>query len=113
MKTKTSVAIVSALLLATTVTAFASKSNDSETSVTADAKISLTQAIATAEQHANGKAIKADLESDKKGAVYEIEVMSGVKTVDVQVDAQSGVGLASAEDHADRDGDDEHDHDKK
>ena len=109
MKTKTSIAIVSALLLATTATAFAAKSNGSEAAAIASAKISLVQAITTAEQHANGKAVKADLESGKKGVVYEVEVVSGAKTMDVEVDAQSGVVLASVEDQADQDGDDDHD----
>jgi uncharacterized membrane protein YkoI len=109
MKTKTSIAIVSALVLATTATAFAAKSTETEAMAIADAKVSLIQAITTAEQHASGKALRAELESGKKGALYDIEVVSGAKTMDIQVDAQSGVVIASTEDRGDREGDDDND----
>jgi uncharacterized membrane protein YkoI len=109
MKTKLLIAIVSAWVLATTATAFAAKSTDAEAVAIADAKVSLVQAITTAEQHASGKATRAELESRKKGAVYDIEIVSGTTTMDVQVDAQSGVVLASAEDRGDRDSDDDQD----
>ena len=108
MKTQTSIALVSALVLATTATAFAAKSTDTESAAIAETKVSLVQAITAAEQQAAGKATRAELESSRKGVVYEVEVVSGAKTMDVQVDAQSGAVLASVEDHADRDGDDGH-----
>jgi uncharacterized membrane protein YkoI len=102
---KSHISIASALLLATTATAFAAKSTDTEAKNIADAKVSLTQAINTAEQHVSGKATRAELEHGKKGAVYDIEVISGAKSMDVQVDAQSGAVIASTEDKADRDDD--------
>jgi uncharacterized membrane protein YkoI len=104
MKTKSSIALVSALLLATGATAFAAKSTASETMTMTDTKVTLTQAITIAEQNANGKATRAELETGKKGTVYDIEVISGTKKVDIQVDAQSGAVLAAAEDKEDRDG---------
>ena len=52
-------------------------------------KITLQQAIATAEQQANGRAVSADIEHDKNVTLIEVEVAGpqGVKTV--SVDAQS------------------------
>ncbi|MDE2611977.1 MAG: PepSY domain-containing protein [Burkholderiales bacterium] len=66
-----------------------------------DAKIALAQAVSIAEQHANGKASKAEYERSKKGARYEVEVVSGDKVFDVTVDADKGTVLTSVEDQAD------------
>ena len=41
------------------------------------AKISLAQAVATAEQHVVGKASRAEYEKSKQGWVYDVEVVSG------------------------------------
>ena len=71
------------------------------------AKIPLAQAVTTAEQHANGKAARAEYENSKHGWVYDVEVVSGVKVFDVKVDADKGTVISSAEDKAD--GDDDHD----
>jgi hypothetical protein len=43
------------------------------------AKISLTQAVTVAEQHANGKA-RAEYENSKQGWVYDVEVVSGPRS---------------------------------
>jgi uncharacterized membrane protein YkoI len=67
------------------------------------AKISLSQAVTTAEQHANGKAARAEYENSKQGWVYDVEVVSGVKVFDVKVDGDKGTVISSAEDKADRD----------
>lgn len=75
----------------------------------AKAKISLTKAVTVAEQHANGKAARAEYENSKQGWVYDVEVVSGAKVFDVKVDADKGTVISSAEDKADRDGD----HDKQ
>lgn len=74
----------------------------------ARAKISLVQAVTTAEQHANGKAAKAEYENEKHGWVYDVEVVSGTKVFDVKVDGEKGTVISSAEDKADH----ENDHDK-
>ncbi|HPB90589.1 MAG TPA: PepSY domain-containing protein [Rugosibacter sp.] len=73
------------------------------------AKIPLAQAVTTAEQHANGKASRAEYEHSKHGWVYDVEVVSGAKVFDVKVDADKGTVISSAEDKADRDDD----HDKE
>lgn len=72
-----------------------------------NAKIPLVQAVTTAEQHANGKAARAEYEHSKHGWVYDVEVVSGTKVFDVKVDAVKGLIISSAEDKADRD--DDHD----
>jgi uncharacterized membrane protein YkoI len=73
------------------------------------AKIPLTQAVTVAEQHANGKASRAEYENSKEGWVYDVEVVSGAKVFDVRVDADKGTVISSAEDKADHDDD----HDKR
>lgn len=77
----------------------------------AKARISLTQAVTTAEQHVNGKAAKAEFERSKQhGWVYDVEVVSGARVFDVKVDPDKGAVIASAEDKADNDdGHDEQD----
>lgn len=71
-----------------------------------NAKIPMTQAIAAAEQHANGKASKAEYEHTKtSGWVYDVEVVSGTQVFDVKVDAANGSVISSVEDKADQEGD--------
>ena len=71
------------------------------------AKIPLVQAVTTAEQHANGKAVRAEYEKSKHGWVYDVEVVSDAKVFDVKVDADQGTVISSAEDKAGHD--DDHD----
>ena len=73
------------------------------------AKIPLAQAVTTAEQHANGKAARAEDENSKQGWVYDVEVVSGSKVFDVKIDADKGTVISSAQDTADHDDD----HDKQ
>ena len=67
------------------------------------ARVGLTQAVATAEQHANGRASRAEYELSKAGGVYDVEVVSGARVFDVKVDADKGTVIASTEDRTDRD----------
>ena len=71
----------------------------------AKARIALAQAVTIAEQHANGKASRAEFEDSKLGWVYDVEVVSGAKVFDVRVDADKGTVIASAEDKIDHDDD--------
>ena len=89
--------------------AYAAKSMENDDITVVNAKIPLTQAVTAAEQHANGKAIRAEYEQSKLGWVYDVEVVSGAKVFDVKVDADKGTVISSVEDKADRD----EDHDKK
>ncbi len=70
-----------------------------------NAKIPMTQAITAAEQHANGKASKAEYEHTKTGWAYDVEVVSGTQVFDVKVDAANGSVISSVEDKADQEGD--------
>ena len=71
----------------------------------AQAKISLTQAIAAAEQKTNGKAVRAELEDENGKLVYGVEVMNGGKSIDVKVDIATGGVLSAQADQADHEGD--------
>ena len=103
---------LSLLALATLSTvAIAAKriENDAMTTNLGKAKISLIQAVAAAEQHANGKAARAEFENSRQGWVYDVEVVSGDKFFDVRVNADKGTVISSAEDKAEHDDD----HDKR
>ncbi len=67
------------------------------------AKVSLQQAVASAEKAANGRAARAEYEQTQAGWAYDVEVVSGTKVFDVRVDADKGSVISSAEDKADQD----------
>ena len=68
----------------------------------AKAKISLNNAVATAEAQSGGKATRAELESEKGNIAFEIEVVKPDKRVlDIKVDAVSGKVISSQEDKRD------------
>ena len=65
------------------------------------ATVTMSQAIATAEQQAGGKATRAKLENETGKLLYEIKVAGKDKVTEVKVDATDGKVLASdAETHA-------------
>lgn len=70
------------------------------------AKISLTQAIAAAEGHVQGKAVRAELEDENGTLVYGVEVTSGAQTTDVKVDINDGKILSAQADQADHEAND-------
>ncbi len=69
----------------------------------ANARISLAQAVTIAEQQVQGQASKAEFEQTKYGLAYDVEVVNGAKVFDVQVDADKGTVISSAEYKTDRD----------
>lgn len=85
--------------------AYAAKGAENDATAILTAKISLVQAVTTAEQHATGKATRAEYESSKQGWVYDVEVVNGAKVFDVRVDADKGTVISSSEDTADHDDD--------
>ena len=99
--------LAAAIAAASTVAYAAQGGRDNDATAIAKAKIPLGQAVITAEQHANGKATRAEYENSKQGWVYDVEVVSGAKVFDVKVDANKGTVMSSAEDQADLD--DDHD----
>ncbi|MDD2811228.1 PepSY domain-containing protein [Rhodoferax sp.] len=103
----TKIGLIAVTLAATGIGAYAAKNMENESAALAQAKVSIVQAIATAEQHANGKATRAELEQSKAGLTFDVEVLSGTKVFDVKVDADKGTVISSAEDKADREGDED------
>ena len=102
--------LLAAAIVAAGSVAFAAQgSMENDAMAITKAKISLAQAVTTAEQHVNGKAARAEYENSKQGWVYDVEVVSGANIFDVKVDADKGTVISSAEDTSDRDDD----HDKK
>jgi uncharacterized membrane protein YkoI len=90
----------------TSTSAFAQPGSDrpNDASRAPAAGVPLAAAIATAEQHVTGKAVRAEYETQKNGQwVYDIEVMAGSKVFDVKIDANKGTVIASAEDKVDTD----------
>jgi len=67
----------------------------------AQAKISLAQAVTTAEQHVGGRASRAELENENGRLVYGVEVADNTKTMDVKVDATDGSIVSTQTDEAD------------
>lgn len=108
--TKLSLLAIAIAIATTGAVAYAAKGGmENDALAITKAKIPLTQAITVAEQHANGKASRAEYENSKQGWVYDVEVVSGAKVFDVRVDADKGTVISSAEDKADHDDD----HDKQ
>lgn len=104
----TKLSILAVAMMGAGIAAHAAKPEVDDALAIGKAKISLSQAITAAEQHAKGKAARAEFEPSKKGGyTYDVEVVSGAKVFDVKVDADKGTVISSNEDKADHD--DEHD----
>lgn len=101
MQRYSSLAFIAITLSTAGAVAWASATAQNDALAAAQAQVSLTQAVAAAEQHAQGKAVKAEFEHAKQGPHYEIEVVSGTKVFDVRIDASTGAVLSSKQDHAD------------
>lgn len=100
--------VICALVLLSSTTAFAEspKSQANDAGPVASARISLDAAIAAAEKHVQGRAVRAEYEKQKEGSwVYDVEVSAGSKVFDVKVDADKGTVIASTADRADTDDD--------
>ena len=105
----TKIAILATALTSVCAVAYAAKTMENDAMDITKAKVTMVQAITAAEQHANGKAARAEYEQTKGGWAYDVEVVSGSKVFDVKVDAEKGTVISSVEDKADHDDD----HDKK
>ncbi len=79
------------------------KPQENDAALLSQTKISLTQAIAAAEEHSQGKAVRAELENENGTLVYGVEVTSGKQTTDVKVDINNGKILSAQADQEDRD----------
>lgn len=99
----TKIGLATTVLFAMAVAAYAAKNVESEATIVSQAKISMSQALSVAEQHANGKASRAEIEKTKAGLAYDFEVVSGSKIFGVRVDADKGTVISSAEEKSDHD----------
>lgn len=61
-----------------------------EAAILANAKVTMVQAIATAEQHTAGKAVGSGIEDQNGTVFFEVEVLKGDQKQKVLVDTQSG-----------------------
>lgn len=90
--------VIASLVAATLVAsaaggmAFAKDSNSDMNAAAAlkGATISLSDAIAKAEQAVGGKAVEADLDDEQSGARFEVGVLANGKVSTVFVDAKTG-----------------------
>ena len=104
MKRSTSLTAAAAVAVATAGTiAFAAQEKENDALGVLNASVSLVDAINVAQQHASGRAARAEYEHSKQGWVYDVEVVSGRKVFDVRVDAAKGTVISSVEDKMDRD----------
>jgi uncharacterized membrane protein YkoI len=74
---------------------------ENDAAALSQARISLTQAIAAAEQRVAGKAVRAGLEDENGKLVYGVEVLHGNQTTDVKVDSDNGGILSAQADRSD------------
>ncbi len=107
MHRKIFLATLAALSVTTISSVYAAKSIENDALAIESAKISLTQAITTAEQHVNGKAARAEFEKHKGQWLFDVEVVNGKKVMDVKVDSMNGKVISAVEDKTDKD--DDHD----
>jgi len=98
---KASLAILAMALIAGAAVATTTKENDAH--LAAQTKTSLAQAVATAEHHVKGRATSAELERSQGRLVYEVEVVTGPKVFDIEIDATTGTVENVSEDAIDSD----------
>ncbi|MBS0546153.1 MAG: PepSY domain-containing protein [Proteobacteria bacterium] len=82
---------------------FAASAHDSDPPAMAAAGIGMSQAVTAAEQHAGGKAARAEFEKSEGQWVYDVEVVNGTKAYDVKVNAAKGSVISATEDKEDTD----------
>jgi uncharacterized membrane protein YkoI len=84
--------------------AYGARASESDALAFAKARISLTQAIAIAEQSAGGRAAKAGFEHTNQKRTYEVAIVKDGKVMDVRVDADTGNVISSSDDDDDWEG---------
>jgi len=107
MKRTLSLLVFALVSTSSIVSLYAADAKENDALAVMATKVSLSQAVTTAEQHVNGKAARAELEKHNDQWIFDVEVINGKKVMDVKVDPESGKVLAATEDKADHD--DDHD----
>lgn len=92
-----------ALSAATAGGVYAANFMENDALAVANAKVSMSQAVAAAEHHIGGRAARAEYERHDGQWVFDVEVVKGARVVDVKVDPASGAVLASSDDEFDND----------
>ncbi|MDD2463080.1 MAG: PepSY domain-containing protein [Desulfobulbus sp.] len=116
MKRKLFLTAFPLMVVSMCTSAFATSMAQNDALVTPPAKITLSKAIAIAEQFTLGTASRAELEHEHDQWLYDVEVVNGPKVTDVKIDPESGKVLTAlldkpdSDDHRDRDEDEEHEH---
>lgn len=103
MKRKVYLAVLAVFSATAIGSAYANKTMENDALAVEAAKIGLAQAVSAAEQHIGGKASRAEFEKHKGQWVFDVEVVSGKKVMDVKVDPASGKVIAATEDKTDHD----------
>jgi uncharacterized membrane protein YkoI len=85
------------------VSSYAAGDKENDALAVMATRITLSQAVITAEQHVAGKASRAELEQHDGRWVFDVEVVKGKKVMDVKIDPESGKVLAATEDKVDSD----------
>ena len=80
----TKIAILATALTSVCAVAYAAKTMENDALYITNAKVSMVQAVTAAEQHANGRAARAEYEQTKGGWAYDVEVVKGSKVFDVK-----------------------------
>lgn len=96
------IALTVAAIATTGVVAYAAKNSENDASEITKAKISLAQAVAVAEEHANGKASKVEYEHDQTGWTYDVEVINSERTFNVMVAVDNGIVISTISDERDQ-----------
>ena len=103
MKSKlplSALAIVAALSAAALSSAYAEEPEQNDALAISSASITLSQAIAAAEQQVGGAAARAEFDAEHGKGVYDIEVVNGKTVTDVEVDPTSGNVISAKADPA-------------
>lgn len=101
MKNELALATLLALSVGVATSAAAAQNTENDALAVQAAPVSMLQAIAAAEQHAGGKASRAEYEHKKSGSVFDVEVVKNDAVIDVKVDSASGKVLTASADKAD------------
>jgi uncharacterized membrane protein YkoI len=93
-----------AMTCATTAAIAAGKSEHGTPVDASKAQVTLSQAIATAEQQGGGRATAAKLENEEGRLLYEVQVTGKTQPTEVKIDAQDGKVLATEAAHVHKHG---------
>lgn len=86
---------LAAVTAASAIGAFAAHPELNDALLASHSRISLVQAVRTAEDQLQGQAVRAELETSHQGWIYNVEVVAKGKPCDVAIDAVTGSVLTT------------------